>query len=194
MCYDVASQLRSQLKYARHIGASAEDIAYLERQLKKYEWTPYFRVDGFSKTRPKLPVVTNDKPNEIQFFEWKYLSDSVVNSKKGLNTLNATRERIFISNTYKDAAQKRHCLVLVDGFFEPHGFGKIKKKVRYGKTISDYEKKAYYFIESKDDMPLSLAGLWNEWADPETGEIRQTCTIITVPASPLLSKIHNIIN
>lgn len=192
MCYDVSAQLRSKIKYAKHIGASPEEIANLERQLDNVEWKPQYRIDGFSKTKPKVPVVTNDKPNKIQFFDWRFLSDSVIKSKKYLNTLNAKSESIYNSWTYKEAAEQRHCLVLVDGFYEPHGFGKQKKSFRYGKEIIDFSKKAYYYIESKLDSPLALAGLWNMWLDKETGELYDTFTIITAPASPLMSKIHNV--
>lgn len=192
MCYDVSTHLRSKIKYARHVGESEKVIADLEQQLANHEWTPQYRVDGFSKSRPKVPVVTNEKPNEIQFFEWRFLSESVVKSKKYLNTLNAKAESIYDSWTYKKAAEERHCIVLVDGFFEPRGYGKIKKTIRYGKEIKDYSKKAYYYIESKLDEPLSMAGLWNSWVDRETGEVHDTFTIITVPASPLMSKIHNV--
>lgn len=192
MCYDVSAQLRSKIKYAKHIGATEEDIADLERQLANFDWKPQYRVDGFSPSRPKIPVVTDEKPNQIQLFEWRFLSDSVVKSKRFLNTLNAKSETLFDSWTYKQAAQSRHCIVLVDGFFEPHGYGKQKKSVRHGREIIDYTKKAYYYIEARDDEPLSLAGLWNSWVDKETGEVHDTFTIITVPASPLMKRIHNV--
>lgn len=192
MCYDVSTQLRNKIKYARHIGESEAEINELERQLANREWTPQYRVDGFSKLKPKIPVITSDKPSVIQFFEWRFMSDAVAKSTKNLNTLNARSETIFSSWTYKHAAAERHCIILVDGFFEPHGYGKKKKVTRYGKELIDFSKKAYYYIENKEDEPLSLAGLWNSYVDKETGEVHDTFTIITVPASPLLSKIHNV--
>lgn len=189
MCYDVASQLRSQLKYARSRGESEEEIRKLELQLQEYEgWEPQYRVDGFSPDRSKLIVVTNEKPDEFQFYNWKFISDSVLKSKKFLNTLNCRDDKMFESYTYKWAARERHCIVYVDGFYEPHGYGKDVTK--NGKK--DKAKRAYYYLEHKADEPLALAGLWNDHVDKETGEITKTCTIITTEPSPLLRKIHNI--
>ncbi len=193
MCYDVAAQIRSQIKYARYYGKSEKEIKDLEDQLQKFDFTPQYRVDGFSRDKVKLLVVTNDQPDQFQQFEWRFIPSSTKDlSELKLNTLNAKSETIYTSWSYKHSAISKHCLIFVDGFFEPHGYGMTKKEKRYGKPIENYVKKAYYYIESKADEPLAFAGLWNSWTDKETGEVHDTCTIITVPASPLLTKIHNV--
>ena len=42
----------------------------------------------------------------------------------------------------------------------------------------------------KDSSPFGLAGLWENWKDPSTGEVR-TFTTITVPSNELVSGIHD---
>ena len=43
-----------------------------------------------------------------------------------------------------------------------------------------------------DGAPWGLAGLWNAWADRETGEVLQSYTMLTINADrhPLMSRMH----
>jgi putative SOS response-associated peptidase YedK len=37
---------------------------------------------------------------------------------------------------------------------------------------------------------FGFAGLWEEWIDKETGELLETCTIITTEANKVLEPVH----
>ncbi|WP_235915000.1 SOS response-associated peptidase [Flagellimonas ochracea] len=91
-------------------------------------------------------------------------------------TLNARGETIFEKNSFKKSARDKRCIICIDGFFEHHHHGK--------ETIP-------YYISRKDGQPISLAGLWNEWTDPETGEVLNTFSIVTTEGNPMMAKIHN---
>src|SRR5262245_43312365 len=43
----------------------------------------------------------------------------------------------------------------------------------------------------KDGSPFGLAGLWENWRNPNTGEWERTFAIITVPSNDLVGQIHN---
>jgi hypothetical protein len=43
----------------------------------------------------------------------------------------------------------------------------------------------------KDGSPFGLAGLWENWRNPNTGEWERTFAIITVPSNELVGRIHN---
>jgi putative SOS response-associated peptidase YedK len=43
----------------------------------------------------------------------------------------------------------------------------------------------------KDGSPFGLAGLWENWRDPGTGEWERTFAVITVPSNELVGQIHN---
>src|SRR5262245_54727416 len=43
----------------------------------------------------------------------------------------------------------------------------------------------------KDGSPFGLAGLWENWRNPNTGEWERTFAIITVPSNELVAQIHN---
>ena len=73
-------------------------------------------------------------------------------------------------------AYRRRCIVPVDGFFE-------WQATRGGKQP--------YAIAMKDGSPFGLAGLWENWKDPSTGEWVRTFAIITVPSNDLVGRIHD---
>jgi SOS response associated peptidase (SRAP) len=39
-----------------------------------------------------------------------------------------------------------------------------------------------YFISAADGTVLSIAGLWDEWRDPESGETVLSCTLVVAAA------------
>jgi putative SOS response-associated peptidase YedK len=68
--------------------------------------------------------------------------------------------------------------VPVDGFFE----------WRAGKGA---RAKQPYAIAMKGGSPFGLAGLWENWRNPNTGEWERTFAIITVPSNELVGQIHD---
>jgi putative SOS response-associated peptidase YedK len=85
--------------------------------------------------------------------------------------LNAQSEKLFSHYLYREAAMSKRCIIPVSGFFEPH----------------DHLKKKYpFYISQKEKKPLALAGIYS------VIDTYITFTILTKPASPLFSKIHNL--
>ena len=91
-------------------------------------------------------------------------------------TLNAKAETVFQLPSFRAAILKRRCIIPVNGFYEWRHFAK--------KTYP-------YFIFPKEESYFCLAGIWEEWTDKDTGEIKRTCSIITTSANPLMEEIHN---
>ncbi len=91
-------------------------------------------------------------------------------------TLNARFETLLEKPSFQKAALCYRCIVPASGFFEWQHTG---------------SKKIPWFISLKHDELMLLAGIYSTWTNPETGEILNTFSIITVPANPLLEKIHN---
>lgn len=71
---------------------------------------------------PKLPVVTSENPMQIQLFCWGlipfWIKDEKTAEELRFKTMNARAEELFEKPSFRDAAEKKHCLVLADGFFE----------------------------------------------------------------------------
>jgi len=129
---------------------------------------------------PKLPVITNEQPKQIQLLTWGlipfWVKDTKTAGEVRLKTMNARAESIFEKPSFRHAAEQKHCLVLADGFFE----------------WQEYEGKNYpYYIRLKNHEPFAMAGLWDIWVDMTTSEELRTYTVITTKANPLMEQIHN---
>ena len=168
MCYSLSvfSDINALI---RRFGARiAEGVAFSRR----------YYVSGFAF--PPVPVIANHDPDRIQSFRWGLVPAWVRDLRKAdqirLRTLNARYESLRQRPSFKDAFRDRRCLVLVDGFFE-------FREVRGGKYP--------YFIHMRSGELFALAGLWDAWRNPATGGEEKTFTIVTVPANPLLARIHN---
>lgn len=137
-----------------------------------------FHLNGFD--HPQLPVITMDDPSTIQTAQWGLIPRWAQSREKAAElqnfTLNATSENVFDKPSFKDSIYKQRCIILVSGFYENRHEGKLKYP---------------YFIYPANGKILLMGGLTSEWTDRETGEIIQTCTIITTPANLLMEKIHN---
>jgi putative SOS response-associated peptidase YedK len=180
MCYDVTSGLKALIKYAKHRHDHPDYIRSLEKQLEKWLTTmqAYYYVSGYA--HPQLMVFTNEKPNEAQFFNWgliPYWTKDLVQAKQLANqTLNARAETIFEKPAFRNSAKYKRCLVYLDGFYEYH----------------HANNKTYPFlISNKNEEPMAMAGLWDEWIDKDSGEIFKTVSIVTTKANTLMGKIHN---
>ena len=97
------------------------------------------------------------------------------------NTLNAIGEEVLMKPTYKEAALKRRCLVLVSGFYEWRHF-----------TPPAGKDTAYpYYITLKGQEYFYLAGIYNPWVDEQTGEMVDSFSILTTAANSLMEQVHN---
>jgi len=137
-----------------------------------------YHVGAFENV--KLPVITNENPQQVDLFSWGLIPFWVKDEKTAKEirerTVNARSETIFEKPAFRSSAGKRHCLVIADGFFE----------WRY------YQGKNYpYYIKLKDREVFAIAGLWDCWNNKETDEKTYSYTIITTDANPLMAKIHN---
>ncbi len=182
MCYNAEAQYRDKLKYALLRGDIhlAEEI---QRKLDQLEIEknghPLFFTSGFS--HPKLLVFTNETPVEPQFFSWglipSWCKDWKDANDRRKKLLNARSESMFDLPSYKSSARNKRCLVYVDAFYEYHTLGKKKYPFR---------------ISLQSGEPMIMAGLWNDWTDKSTGEVHNSLTVVTGPANPLMSKVHNL--
>jgi putative SOS response-associated peptidase YedK len=80
--------------------------------------------------------------------------------------------------TFRDAYRRRRCIVPVDGFFE-------------WKAIKGQKAKQPYAIAMKDGAPFRLAGIWENWKEPGSGEWLRTFAIITTDANGLVAEIRD---
>ncbi len=91
------------------------------------------------------------------------------------STINARLETLEGAASYRSPwARAQRCIIPVVGFYE------------WQLTVDG---KQPWFIRLVDDQPFGLAGLWDRSAAAD-GPTIESCTIITLPANPLVARIH----
>jgi putative SOS response-associated peptidase YedK len=174
MCYNLAFLERRMQKYdERYKDVLPPDL--IKRTLTD-ELTVYYFVSGFS--HPLMPIVKHDG---IFHFEWGLIpvwnKDSNTAKEIQVKTLNAVGETVFEKPSFRKSIKTQRCLLGISGFYEWREINKEKYP---------------YFIYTKSSDIFSLGCIYENWVDNQTGEIRNTFSILTTPANPLMERIHNI--
>ncbi|GAB3542475.1 SOS response-associated peptidase [Pontibacter brevis] len=142
------------------------------RLLKQAEAEDRFNV----APSQQLPVITNEDPERLQFFSWGLLPHWAKEKNFKHKTINARAETLTEKPMFKQLVNRRRCLVPADSFYEWR--------------TSSAGKMPYRFL-LKDEGLFCFAGLWDEWADRETGEVNLSYTLITTEPNELMRPIHD---
>lgn len=133
------------------------------------------------------PVITSDDPHQLSLFQFGM---TPFWAKKPMYLFNARAEgdhnpendpdyrgaRGIISKpAFRKPIRSQRCLVPADAFIE-------------GTTREKLEKPYVVYLRNKE-RPFAFAGIWDRWADPATGEIIGSFSIITTTANELLQKL-----
>lgn len=90
-------------------------------------------------------------------------------------THNARLESIDTKPTWRGPFIKNHCLVPMNGFFEPIYEGEhAGHMVRFGRKDGDY---------------MFAAGLYDQWVSKETGEVVDSFSVITNDPIPFVAQV-----
>lgn len=142
----------------------------------KYNPSYYYYAFGL----PEIPAVCSARPDKIQLLKWglipswiRTISDA---NEIRFKTFNARSESIKDKPSFSGSFKSKRCLIPVKGFFEWQHIG---------------NEKIPWYIYHSDDEILSLAGLYDEWVEKNTGELYCTFSIITTDANEMMAEIHN---
>ena len=94
-----------------------------------------------------------------------------------LATFNARAETVDEKPMFRSAFKRKRCLIPVSGYYEwqdtPGG------------------KQPWYFTARDGSPALSIAGLWDEWTNPETGKPLKSCTMIITEPNEFVAEVHD---
>ncbi len=111
---------------------------------------------------------------EEAILRWGLIPSWAKDPKIGVQCINARAETISEKPSFREAFQKRRCLIPADGFWEWETIG--KKKIPWKFSCSDSE-------------DFCMAVLWESWMDE--GKPLETFTIITTSPNGLVSSVHD---
>jgi putative SOS response-associated peptidase YedK len=154
-----------------------------ERWLSEYFNIPAEDIEWAARwnVAPTDEVATirqdRDEPKRVfAKMRWGLIPYWAKDASIGAKTINAVCETAAEKPVFRESMRKRRCLIPADGFYEWKQIGRKKKQA--------------YNIGMKDDGLFAFAGLWDRWKDG-SGNVIESCTILTTEANSLLKPIHN---
>ena len=119
--------------------------------------------------REDLAVIRDDAPGEIRRHEWG-LVPAWADDPDATRFINARAETVEEKPSFREAAERRRCLVLADGFYEWQERADGKQPFR---------------VEREDGGPFAMAGLY------EPRDEGTTVTVITAPPNEVVAPLHH---
>ena len=168
MCFTVnVNLIREELE--NRYGATLNDP-------DKYRPSYYYHAFAL----PDIPALCSSYPGSLKLLKWG-LIPSWTRSSEDANeirykTFNARAESIDTKPSFSSSFKTMRCIIPLRGFFEWQHAGK---------------EKVPWYIYHADNEILSIAGLYDEWIENNTGEKFTTFSIVTTDANKLMSEIHN---
>jgi putative SOS response-associated peptidase YedK len=142
----------------------------------KYRPSYYYHAFGL----PDMPAICSGSEDRIRLLKWGLIPSWVKTIEDAnairFKTFNARSESIDKKPSFSSSFRSKRCIIPVKGFFEWQHAGK---------------EKIPWYIYHYENAILSIAGLYDEWIENNTGEVYSTFSIITTDANELMAEIHN---
>lgn len=122
-------------------------------------------------------VTEGETSREVSLFKWGLVPHWAKDESIGSKLINARAETLSEKPSFRDAFRSRRCIIPASGFYE------------WQKTAKGAKQPFYFYLKEKE--VFGFAGLWEEWLDKQTGELTETCTIITTEANEVLKPVHD---
>jgi putative SOS response-associated peptidase YedK len=148
------------------------DLSVIVQSFDIREIACEYRPDDNLSPGQYIAAVIHDGWNQLVSYRWGLIPPWAKDPSIGNRMFNARAETITEKPSFKNAFQKRRCLIPADGFFE---WQKGEKSFRFA---------------LKSGLPFGFAGLYETWMSPEKKPIH-TCTIITTESNELVRPIHD---
>jgi len=137
------------------------------------DWQPRFNV---APTQP-VAAVLDANTRKAEWLRWGLIPSWAKDPTIASSLINARSETVAEKPSFRQAFNRRRCLILADGFYE------------WKRYASQKGHSQPYYFQRIDKKAFVFAGLWETWKPPE-GEPIRTCTIITCAANEIVSPVH----
>ncbi|HRF09053.1 MAG TPA: SOS response-associated peptidase [Xanthobacteraceae bacterium] len=165
------------------------------RFTRQYTWAElhalYMLSVGFENERSNLQprynicptttidaVVERDGKRAVEEMRWGLVPSWWKKTLKELPaTFNARAETVAEKPMFRAAFKRNRCIIPASGYYE-------------WTATADKKKQPHYFTR-RDGEIISIAGLYEEWKNPETGKPQRSCTMIIGAANNFVSPLHD---
>ncbi len=165
MCGRFTLTRQDRVSVARELGVPVS-------QLPEESYRPRYNI---APTNKHWIVRMEYEDRELLRARWGLINHWAKDPNVGYRQINARAETLDKRPAFRDAFNKRRCVVPADGFFEWAGPKGDRKPI---------------WLHRQDGGLLLFAGLYESW-QPTPGEWEPTFTIITTDANATLEPIHN---
>ena len=93
-----------------------------------------------------------------------------------LATFNARAETVHEKPFFREPFRSKRCIIPASGYYEWQTIGR--------------EKQPWYFTERHSPI-VSIAGIWDEWTDKETGLMIRSCAMIITKPNAFVAEVHD---
>ena len=136
-------------------------------------WEPTWNMAP-TRDAPVVRLHPDTRARHLDLLRWGLVPHWAKDPKSVRQPINARAETVGTSSMFRDALERRRCLVPADVFYE-------WQATEGGKLP--------YAIARADGTPMVFAGLWEGWRGGD-GTVMRTFTIVTTNASPVLRSLH----
>jgi putative SOS response-associated peptidase YedK len=157
----------------------APDPAAIERAWHVGGRTPVRRWERNVYPRAAGPFIrAAGGERELVVGPWGLIPHFAKTAKLPYATNNARSEELARKASFRQPwARGQRCIIPAISFDEP---------------CWETGRNVWWSFRRADDEPWGLAGLWNTWVDPATGEVLESYTLLTLNADahPLMRRMH----
>lgn len=137
-----------------------------------FDYRPRFNV---APMQDILAVIHDGTNRRAGWMRWGLVPAWADDPAIGSRMINARSETIDEKSAFREAFERRRCLIVADGFYEWRRLGDSKVPMR---------------IHLPEGRPFAFAGLWERWSRRNEPPL-VTCTILTTTPSPGIAAIHD---
>ncbi len=136
-----------------------------------FDYRPRYNI---APSQDVLVVANGRQGRRAGVMRWGLVPAWADSAAEGARMINARSETVAERAAFREAFDRRRCLIPADGFYEWRQAGNIKIPMRI--TVGE--------------RPFAFAGLWERWQRGDA-EPLYTCTILTTSPAPSIASIHD---
>lgn len=163
MCNRYVTPSQAEIERFWHIG-NRNQPQWWEAVIHPRAVGPFIRADDIGR--------------ELVVGQWALIPPFAKSAKLTYQTNNARSEELASKASYRQPWQRgQRCIIPAASFDEP---------------CWETGRNVWWQFRRSDGAPWGLAGLWNTWTDPTTGEVLESYTMLTINADahPLMCRMH----